>query len=157
MHLAVKSRRGMTLAEIMVALGMVAIMIVMVVSFVLLLSNRTQNNNALQSIQQDRQHIQAGVENWMDAVAGQPLACDGNTVTADGKTLQFAHGQLTGQLGDTTIRFRAETVERMEFTLYRNDADYLLLCTVTARNAATEETLTYTFCVNPRLGEGGAA
>ena len=73
MHLAVKSRRGMTLAEIMVALGMVAIMIVMVVSFVLLLSNRTQNNNALQSIQQDRQRIQAGVENWMDAVAGQRL------------------------------------------------------------------------------------
>lgn len=65
----VKNRRGMTLAEIMVCLGVVAIMITMVVSFALLLSDKTRASSENTSAHQDLTLIQSGVEAWVNGVA----------------------------------------------------------------------------------------
>lgn len=68
MRSAINSRRGMTLAELMVALGLVAIMITMVVSFSLLLSERTRANTENLNLQQDLSMIRSGVEGWLGEV-----------------------------------------------------------------------------------------
>jgi len=176
-----KSRRGMTLAEIMVALGLVAIMIVMVVSFALLISQRTRANAENLGAQQDRAAIKSSVEAWLSAVtaknanlsveASDPATLEtdssvpGLTITRSGSkvvakvdgndmTLSFAYGALKGQLPEgKTVTVHAESVESMEFYLVeRIPAGGDCLLYC----KVTGEQGNYTFCVNPHVGEGGA-
>ena len=142
---AVKCRRGMTLAELMVSLAMVAIMIVMVVSFSMLLTGRTRSSGENLSFQQDFAAVKAGVEGWMTNTTGQTLTADENAVKAGENTLQFQNGVLSA--GDIDIR--TETVRAVTFHLAEENGEYLLFCTV--MRAESEDS--YTFCVNPRVGE----
>ncbi len=185
MGLNFKSRRGMTLAEIMVALGLVAIMIVMVVSFVLLMSERTQANSKNLEVQQDRAVIKSGVEAWLAAVTKEnaalslqaadstPLTPDpeenGLTITrpdsdaagckvlaGDNLTLSFAYGVLKGQLPDgKTITVHAQSVESMDFYLVEKQTGGEPEYLLYC--VATGEQGNYTFCVDPRVGEKGGA
>jgi prepilin-type N-terminal cleavage/methylation domain-containing protein len=174
-----KSRRGVTLAEIMVALAVVAIMIVMVVSFTLLISERTGASADQLSVQQERTMLKSNVETWLSAVTaknatlslkaadpatlvtdsavpGLTITRSGSKVVTDGGlTLSFSYGTLKGKLPDgKTITAHTETVESVHFYLAEKadgvGAEYLLYC------AITDELGTYTFCVNPHVGEGGA-
>lgn len=155
---AVKSRRGMTLAELMVALAMVAVMITMVVSFVVLMTNHTRANSEKLAFQQDFAAVKAGVESWMSATIGQSLVAEGgsgDTIDAtaltagDANTLRFQNGVLSGN----DISIRVQSIGAVTFLLEDKNGEYLLFCTVT--RADSEDS--YTFCVNPRAGEPGGA
>lgn len=74
----VKSRRGVTLAELLVSIALVAIVIVMVVSFALMLSERTKASEDNLLFQQDYSMVKTGVEVWMSQVT--------DVVTAEGGT-----------------------------------------------------------------------
>ena len=90
------------------------------------------------------------------SVTGLTITRSGSKVVTDGGlTLSFSYGALKGQLPDgKTITVHAESVESMEFYLAKKPAagetEYLLYCVVTGEQG------TYTFCVNPHVGEGGA-
>lgn len=175
-----KSRRGVTLAEIMVALAVVAIMIVMVVSFTLLISERTGASADNLDAQQERVVLKSSVEAWLSAVTkenatlslkaadpatlvtdsavpGLTITRSGNKVVTDGGlTLSFSYGTLKGKLPDgKTVTVHTETVESVHFYLAEKSAggetEYLLYC------AITDGLGTYTFCVNPHVGEKGGA
>ena len=145
-----KSRRGMTLAELMVALGVVAVMIVMVVSFVMLMSGRTLASQDNLTFQQDLDMVKASVTDWMSdvAVAGQTLTPidEPTTMITAGtdNTLYFQNNAL--RAGSRIIR--TERITGVTFHLYKENGEYLLFCFVT--RAGSDET--YTFCVNPRVG-----
>ena len=141
---AAYSRRGMTLAELMVAMGMVAIMIVMIVSFTMLMTGHTQGNGERLVFQQDFAVVKAQVEGWMNANAGQELTEENDTVKAGDSTLKFQYNVLTA--GDNT--YRTESIESVTFDLVNKGDEYLLFCTVTGADEVS-----YTFCVNPRVGE----
>ena len=141
---AANSRRGMTLAELMVALGMVAIMIVMIVSFVVLMTGHTQANGERLAFQQDYAVLKSQVEAWMNTNAGRPLDCDGNSVKAEGSTLGLQYNTLTA--GSYT--YRVEAIESVTFHVEEKGGQYLLFCAVTGVNGEH-----YTFCVNPHVGE----
>lgn len=145
---AANSRRGMTLAELMVTLAMVAIMIVMIVSFVVLMTGHTQANGERLAFQQDYAVLKSQVEAWMNTNAGQTLDCDGNSVKAEGSTLGLQYNTLTA--GSYT--YRVETIESVTFRLEvkgeGENRNYLLFCAVTGVNGEH-----YTFCVNPHVGE----
>lgn len=157
MNPAVKSRRGMTLAELMVSLAMVVIMIAMVVSFVVLMTNHTRANGERLTFQQDFAVIKSGVETWMTSVSDVTLEAEGGSagtidapvLKAGENTLQFQNGVLSGD----GISLRAESVGAVTFLLEEKSGEYLLFCTVT--RADSEDS--YTFCVNPRVGEPGGA
>lgn len=149
---AVKTRRGMTLAELMVAMAMVAVMIVMVVSFTMLMTEHTRTNGEELAFQQDFAAVKAAVEGWMDSNAGQTLICDEASVTAgESSTLKFNYGVLTA--GELSLR--TDSIGAVTFELFGDNGEYLLFCTVTR---ADSEDGGYTFCVNSRVGEtvGGA-
>ena len=149
----VKSRRGVTLAELLVSIALVAIVIVMVVSFALMLSERTKASEDNLLFQQDYSMVKTGVEVWMSQVT--------DVVTAEGGT----EGQIDAVMlksGDTTLQFKngvldgSEIAARMEhigsvtFMLVENaDHEYLLFCKVTK----AESNESYIFSVNPRVGE----
>lgn len=103
-----KSRRGMTLAEIMVALAMVSIMIVMVVSFVQLMSERTRVNAENLAIQQELRQIESGVEGWMNAMTkvGAKYEGEGETVLPtepeEGEEGETVYGKLYAHVDGET-------------------------------------------------------
>lgn len=150
---AANSRRGMTLAELMVALGMVAIMIVMIVSFVVLMTGHTQANGERLAFQQDYAVLKSQVEAWMNTNAGTELTWDDTTdwcqtVKAGDSTLGLQYNTLTA--GSYT--YRVEAIESVTFRLEvkgeGENRNYLLFCAVTGVNGEH-----YTFCVNPHVGE----
>lgn len=149
---AANSRRGMTLAELLVALALVAIMIVMILSFVTLITGRTQTNGERLAFQQDFAVVKAQVESWMDTNTGTELTWDNQvddtdwyrSVKAGEGTLSFQNNTLTA--GSYT--YRVETIESVTFHVEEKGGQYLLFCAVTGVNGEN-----YTFCVNPRVGE----
>lgn len=159
----VNSRRGMTLAELMVSVAMVAVMIVMAVSFVTLMSGHTRTSNENLAFQQDFTAVKAGVEGWMSAAAGEGLqlshvnpehvlASIPNGDPGSTQTLRFQNGVLKWTLpGGEFKSFHADTIESVTFELMDKTGDYLLFCTVTRVNSRDS----YTFCVDPRVGETG--
>ena len=154
---AAYSRRGMTLAELMVAMGMVAIVIVMIVSFVMLMTGHTQKNGDKLTFQQDFALVKAGVEGWLEGVLREGLDQDGQ-VEDTGWYSEIYHTDLYGQhvslkfennaltAGDNT--FRTESITSVTFQLVKEHGDYMIFCKVTG-----PDDITYTFCVNPRAGE----
>ena len=174
----VNNRRGMTLAEIMVALAMVSIMIVMVVSFVQLMSERTRVSGENLAVQQELSQVESGIEGWMNAMtkARATIAQEKTGETAEGELiygkliatvegenyeLTFSYHALKGELvkeGESegrVITIRTEKVTGITYDLVTKgtgaDTEYLLFCIVTVGEADAEET--YRFCVNPRVGE----
>lgn len=145
MNSPVKSRRGVTLAELMVSLALVAIVIVMVVSFVLLLSEKTKASGENLIFQQEFSVVKAGVEGWMAQVGTDLEQQNATSLKAGDRTLQYINGTLFG----SGITIGLESIDSVTFELIKKNGDYLLFCTV----KRVDSYETYTFCVNSRVGE----
>ena len=151
-----RSRKGVTLAEIMVVLALVAIMITMVVSFVMLITERTRANAQNDAMRRDVEIIRAGAERWLDATALMPLFTDGGKITAGESSLAFQYGLLRGTLpGGESVSMRTESVSSVSFEVMANGEDTLLFCYITCQDIETDETVTFTVCLNSHVGEGG--
>ena len=151
-----RSRKGVTLAEIMVVLALVAIMITMVVSFVMLITERTRANAQNDAMRRDVEIIRTGAERWLDATAPTTLTADGGKVTAGESSLVFQYGSLRGTLpGGESVSMRTESVSSVSFEVMANGEDTLLFCYITCQDIETDETVTFTVCLNSHVGEGG--
>ena len=151
-----KSRKGVTLAEIMVTLALVAIMITMVVSFTLLITERTRANAQNDAMRRDVEVIRTGAERWLDATAPTTLTADGGKVTAGESSLVFQYGSLRGTLpGGESFTMRTESTSSVAFEVMANGEDALLFCYITCQDIETDETVTFTVCLNSHVGEGG--
>ena len=84
---AISSRRGMTLAELMVTLGLVVVMIAMAVSFVMMMSGQTRASEDNLAFQQDFSLVKSVVEGWMTKTVGQTVTATESAVTADRKSV----------------------------------------------------------------------
>lgn len=167
MRTALKSRRGATLAEVMVSLALVATMITMTVSFTVLITERTKVNAANDALRQDCQKIEAGAEGWLNAILAKdgaalqaPDPSTSNEVTVKINealyTLKFSYNSLIGTLPDgRQITVHTERVQSVTFEVMENadESDQLLFCHVLCADQGTP----YTFCINPRVGERGGA
>ena len=168
MHSFVKSRKGVTLAEIIVAMALVAIMATMVVSFALLINERSRTNSANDAIQRDRTLIQSVVANWLDNViiTGEERlthASDGSALAVSGvggeeSVLRFRYGRLTD---GEDLNLSLESVLAVKFEVMEKRSsdgkieDFIVFCTVEVENSESEAKYSYTFSVNPRIGEPG--
>ena len=165
MNQTMRSRKGVTLAEIMVTVALVAIVITMVVSFTLVITQRTKNNAINDAMRRDVDMIRVGAERWLNTVAkeGDELICsDATAVTAQKEgaavgTLTFRNGVLKGDMpGGNSLTLRTEYVTSVTFEALKNVAsgDYLLYCTVTFDDSDADEPITFTLCLNSHVGEG---
>ncbi len=154
----IRSRRGMTLAEIMVSLALVSVMIVMAVSFVMLVTKRTRANTAADAVRGDLLKIEAGVEGWLNAVAEQDVTEQDTLLKSGEYELSFSYGVLTGTLPEgKSVNLPAESVKTVRFKIMKNRTDYLVFCYVECENGESGEAVSHVFCVNPRIGEAGGA
>lgn len=157
---AVKSRKGMTLAEILVSLALVAIIITMTASFVALITERTRVNRENETLREDRALIQSGVESWITsmlsdgysiAISNESPSLYASKTGMDTHYLSF-NDKLTGtRPGGENIVLSTEKVTGISFEIIPNDSDSsrkIYFCTVQSANEVS-----YTFCVYPRIGE----
>ena len=144
----IRSRRGATLAEIMVALALVAVFSTAVFSSVILIAKHTQATAVNNAMLHDCTMIEVAAERWLDAWTE-------NSTEFREDTPFFGDGVLYAILPDgSEITVHTETVRTFSASLLPNsDGNRLLICSVTCQNPQTEETVDYTFCVNSRLGE----
>lgn len=161
---AVKSRKGMTLAEIMVSLALVAIIITMTASFVALITERTRVNRENETLREDRALIQSGVESWITSMLSggysimtsekSPNLFASNDETKDPSyALSFDNNRLMGTRPDSeSIVLSTEKVTGISFSITSKTENEITkkiyFCTVKSANEVS-----YTFCVYPRIGE----
>ena len=155
-----KVRKGVTIAETMVALALVSIMITLVVSFVLSITRQTKANASNDAMRRDCILIESAAERWMNKLVGQSISnsTDKKTLTAtvEGETytIKFENNAIVGTLpNEEDIKFYTESVTEITFELLENDSELLLICTVTCKYQEGDKTEEFKICVNPHLGD----
>ena len=174
----IHKRRGMTLAEICVILAVISIVSLSVVSFVAIASGRSATSAAKLGAIEEMELVEGLVDNWFIVMArdggkiqnqyGQwvdnPVEVKNNCLI--GKWTGYVRMdkgqirlQLPGDESDTV--YEPKTVESISFSAREkkddqgNLLDTLYYCTVVCVYTVNkqEQTQSYTFCINPRLGE----
>ena len=130
-----RRRRGMTLAEIMICMAVVAISVVMVVSFSVTMGNRMSRSKAQLQARKELEAIESLTDAWLNAVLKEEAAFDYTlevpetwpeaitaTVAEQALTLNWQHNYLIGKLpaddaGNpvSPITFRTEYVTGVQF------------------------------------------
>lgn len=161
-----RSRRGVTLAEIVIVIALAAILCVMVVSFSSLISARARANAANDAMRYDFMTVEAGAEGWLNVFSGSETPftlseSDGELIAnvegdTDTYTLGYENGYLVGTVPEgNDVTIRTETVTSLTFSCLGNpeDKDYLVFCDVICQNPESGDEVKLTFCVNSHLGE----
>ena len=164
-------KKGITLTEICVALAVLSIVSLVVVSFAAMATGRGATGTDKLKFMQDIELLETVVDDWFEAVytgagsvtveSAEPMA-KRELETTSGLTLQWNNGNLIAVFpaeggGEPVPRtFQFEVITDVQFAVEKSDTDELFFCTVTyvyrqGQNKEVEKT--YTFCINPRVGE----
>jgi len=167
MQITKKSRRGVTMAELVVVLALVSVISVMVFSFVMLIQHRSRANAANDAVRQDREMIEAGIEAWVKKSLedGATFSIRPNTTAVQSAypehvnkwwLLEHKNGVLYGSYPDANqLQIRTQTVTKITFYLMKSSGKNLLFCTVTSEIEDFGGEATYTFCVPFEVESGG--
>ena len=153
-------RRGITLSEICIVLAVVSIVSLAVVSFAAMATGRGATGTDKLKVMQDIELLEAMVDNWFNTVynSGESAVIDTGETSVNNRALYFENGNLYINTDGKYQSYRFETVTKLEFEIMKNaeNNDEIFFCTVTyayrrGQNTPVDET--YTFCINPRVGE----
>ncbi|MBQ7326973.1 MAG: hypothetical protein IJW93_05830 [Clostridia bacterium] len=171
-----KSRKGATLAELVIVLAVVVIAAGMVVSFSSMMHGAQGISNARHEALQDVRVAEALIESFIEnnVEEATKIQLENGTLTfTKGEndsektaTIKFhdnIHYIILRNFDGETTSLELEKIDSISFVLYADssvvnndnfaDRDTLYYCTV---NYSVGDTpYTYTFCVNPYAGEGG--
>ena len=153
-------RKGITLSEVCIVLAVVSIVSLAVVSFAAMATGRGATGTDKLKVMQDIELLEAMVDNWFNTVynSGESAVIDTGETSVNNRALYFENGNLYINTDGKYQSYRFETVTKLEFEIMKNaeNNDEIFFCTVTyayrrGQNTPVEET--YTFCINPRVGE----
>lgn len=177
-----KSRKGATLAELVIVLAVVVIAAGMVVSFSSMMHGAQGISNARHEALQDVRVAEALIESFIENNAdAENVGFDDNGALTfnkeNGKTakLSFYNSNVVKIINiinedETSAQLQIENIESITFEMVDSagnvckqkgdadinlDNDTLYYCTVNYSVADAPHSYTYTFCVNPYAGEGG--
>lgn len=157
-----KSRKGATLAELVIVLAVVVIAAGMVVSFSSMMHGAQGISNARHEALQDVRVAEALIESFIENNANKGITVENDKLsyTEDENTYSAyftnANGGtliITSKDDDIPVMF-LETLDSITFDKTGTN-DTLYYCTITYSVADAPHSYTYTFCVNPYAGEGG--
>lgn len=170
-----KVRKGVTIAEIMVALALVSIMITLVVSFVLSITRQTKANASNDAMRRDCILIESAAERWMnkiskahsngeitfvmnDTAENEAEKCKVTSIkdndSEETYDIKFENNAIVGTLpNEENIKFYTESVTEITFELLNNNSELLLICTVTCKYQEGDKTEEFKICVNPHVGD----
>ena len=172
-----KSRKGATLAELVIVLAVVVIAAGMVVSFSSMMHGAQGISNARHEALQDVRVAEALIESFIENNAGEikiqedgagskgDVIYIGDTYEnrksfiylgsdGDGNALIYVI-QGEGENSDIKPVISLKSAKSISFVEEKGTNDTLYYCTITYSVADAPHSYTYTFCVNPYAGEGG--
>lgn len=158
------AKKGITLSEMCVVIGIIAIVSVAVVSFTTIASAITKVSAAKEKAAEKINLVENLVEGWVE-----------NAVLENATELQVKDNKLVAKINDkdyivsfsnNTLKasfssgnesiISFEEITKIDFQEMRNDSDVIFFCTVTYAIKNSQEIeieKTHTFCVNTRLGD----
>ena len=168
-----KRRKGMGIAELAVVIAVISIVSLIVVSFTLMVSDKVRNSREKVNAMNDITVIESIVDTWItenvkkeaifefnpwdggseeEFIVIQATLQDGSKVSID-----FAGNTLSGILPDgNSLSYQTDTVTKITYDKIETKDDALFFCTITYQVAVSNSnsvTHTYTFVINPRVGD----
>ena len=157
----VSFKKGITLTEICVVLAVVAVVSVMVISFSSLVAGSSGSSKQNLNITEEIILVENLTKNWLNSSAtNDTITKTENGLLKEGTNceLQFENKTFTYKLGENKQSHKLDYIKNIEFSrvLKKNSNDALYFCKITylapkSGNKKIEKT--YTFCVNPFVGE----
>ena len=154
-------KKGMSLAEICVVLAVISIAALMVSSFTVMVGARSAVSAAKLKVMEDTALAESLLDGWVHQMTGEDTA-----VTAPNGTLYavkdnipytvvLEDGMLIAPLPEgKQMAVELTTVTAIRVEELRSGGDAIFFCTVTYPDPrGGDEEQTYTFCINPRVGE----
>ena len=176
-------RRGMTMAEILIGIAVVAIAVVMVVSFSVSMGDRMERSGAQLEAREELELVESLTRSWLNNVLTNDAATEFSVTAPDadgwGRDLAVKLGPAPGE-GEQDARqtftlacqykrlmgtrptgeaidLRLERVTGATFFVTVDGDDALFYCRVTYQvpmsGSNRMQELTHVFCVNPHIGE----
>lgn len=140
-----RRKKGATLAELCVVIAIAAIVSVMVVSFSTLASNRVDTFQERANINSEIALVEAMTEGWIVS-------------TTEGGATPESLADTPPVIYEDRLYFTEELsvpvdyVKSIKLTVMTQEGDALYVVTLTYRAVGGKEA-TYTFCVNPYIGD----
>ena len=145
--MSIKSRRGVTLAELTISMAVVSIVAIMVVSFATLVGDSSKDAQSKLDTMTDIALIESIVEGWIDG-ATDTIVINGSEMyygpQDDIKKVSFQRGTLT------INRQRISVGENINSVTFKEQGS-IYYCTIEYTVRGVNDHETYTFCVNPRI------
>lgn len=158
-----KSRKGATLAELVIVLAVVVIAAGMVVSFSSMMHGAQGISNARHEALQDVRVAEALIESFIENNADKELFVSDGGGKLSYKMIEggeekeysvfFTNAKAFVVAGNDVMFL--ESLDSIAFVKETGTNDTLYYCTITYSVADAPHSYTYTFCVNPYAGEGG--
>lgn len=157
------AKKGITISEMCVVLGVVAVVALAVVSFTTMVSAHTTASSVRLNAMEDLELTQSVLEKWIVQMEAQEtqVETDGESLTAsvDGQiyTVSLADGNLILRYLDSEpVALALKTVSQLRFETMENTGGTVYFCTAVyyiehPTKGSMEQT--FTFCVDSRVGE----
>ena len=144
-------KKGMTLAEIVVVLAVVAIVSTIVVSFSLMVNRKAQISRNKVDVVGEITLVEKLVDNW---VYQQTLNSNELTIVTDG--IISSNGDKLSLIDNKILGYEFENIESITFEKYEKNNDMLIICTINCyllNSAGNKDINSYVFCINEYIGD----
>ena len=154
----IHKRKGATMAEICIIMAVISIVSMSVVSFITMTSGRSAASIGRLEAIDDLELVETVVDKWF-AQTTQPITIDkdkGMVLVGELPAIRIENRVLYVDFQGAGMEdYPLERVKALFFTCEESDTkdDVLYFCTVTYYLKNEDEEQTYTFCINPRVGE----
>lgn len=154
----IRKRKGVTLAEMSIVMAVIAIVSLSVVSFVTITSGRGTNSVAKLNAMEELELVEAVVDSWFAQTSTETtdvIVVSGGQVKVNGLSPVYLERETlhVDFPGTGEVDYHFEKIIGLSFDDLKNGDDVLYFCTVTYFSDSEDDTQTYTFCINPRVGE----
>lgn len=152
----IHKRKGATMAEICIIMAVISIVSMSVVSFITMTSGRSAASIGRLEAIDDLELVETVVDKWF-AQQTEPVGIkDGMVMEGNLPAIRIENRVLYVDFQEVGMEdYPLERVKALFFTYEESDTkdDVLYFCTVTYYLKNEDEEQTYTFCINPRVGE----
>ena len=155
----ISNKKGMTIAELCVVLAVIAIVSTIVVSFSVLVHQKTAISNSKVDAVADIRVVENIIDGWIyrQEVLGHNISVEGDVVkSSGGYELTFSDNKILGTLPDEkNLWFNTSTIESIEYEIFDKETDVLVVCTINyyVSNGSELVENSYIFCVNQYVGD----
>ncbi len=144
-------KKGMTLAEIVVVLAVIAIVSTIVVSFSLMVNRKSQISRNKVEVVGEINLVEKLVDSW---VYQQILSS--NELVIEASRITSSNDDELSLIDNKILGYEVTNIESITFEKYEKNNDMLIICTINyylLNSAGNKDINSYVFCINEYIGD----